>query len=64
MAAGGRVVEVEVICSDRAEHRRRAEERVLDVPGLAKPSWDPLVLDTAVLNVGRAVQRVLEVLEA
>lgn len=33
------VLEVELVCSDRAEHRRRAEERGIDVPGLPRPTW-------------------------
>lgn len=32
-------LEVEIICSDAEEHRRRVETRVSDVPGLALPSW-------------------------
>jgi hypothetical protein len=57
------VAEVEVVCSDLREHRRCAEERVLDIPGLANPSWeqiqqrgyhawerDRLVIDTALLT--------------
>jgi len=39
-AACQRIVEVEVICSDRAEHRRRVETRLADVAGLALPTWD------------------------
>ena len=38
--AGVAVVEVEVVCSDAVEHRRRVEGRVSDVPGLTIPSWD------------------------
>lgn len=69
--AGARVVEVEVVCSDATEHRRRAEERVLDIPGLAKPTWEQisnreyhpwernrLVVDTAMLNIDESVQLV------
>src|SRR5262245_20982556 len=41
--AGARFVEIEVICSDRAEHRRRVEGRVTDVPGLRLPTWDDVV---------------------
>jgi predicted kinase len=37
--AGVRALEVEVICPDRAEHRRRVESRLTDVPGLRLPSW-------------------------
>jgi predicted kinase len=69
--AGAHVVEVEVVCSDATEHRRRAEERVIDVPGLAKPTWeqisnreyhswerDRLVVDTAMLDVDESVRLV------
>ena len=34
--------EVEVVCSDRAEHRRRATERTVDIPGLPLPSWEEI----------------------
>lgn len=30
---------IEIICSDRDEHRRRIEARNTDVPGLALPTW-------------------------
>lgn len=33
------VVEVEVVCSDKAEHRRRIETRESDIPGMVLPSW-------------------------
>lgn len=65
LRAGAEVVEVEVVCSDSAEHRRRVETRVSDVPGLAPPTWqevvdrdyrpwnrDRLVIDTA----GRGIE--------
>lgn len=42
LRAGARVVEVEIVCTDVTEHRRRAEERVLDVVGLTKPSWEQI----------------------
>jgi predicted kinase len=38
-AAGAAIVEVEVICSDLAEHRRRVETRASDIPGLVPPDW-------------------------
>ena len=37
--AGAGIVEVEVICSDLAEHRRRVLTRATDVEGLVKPTW-------------------------
>ena len=36
---GARWVDIEVICSDRDEHRRRVETRMATVPGLALPTW-------------------------
>ena len=67
--AGARVIEVEVVCSDLDEHRRRAETRVLDVAGLANPTWeqitkreyaiwdrDRVVVDTAILDVGQSTE--------
>jgi predicted kinase len=36
-------VEVEVMCSDRTEHRKRVETRAADVPGLRLPTWDEVV---------------------
>jgi hypothetical protein len=57
-------VEVEVICSDPVEHRRRAESRTVDIPDLDLPTWKEivdrdyqawdrahLVLDTSVTSV-------------
>jgi len=41
--AGVGVVEVEITCSDRSEHRRRVETRVSDVPGLRLPTWDEVL---------------------
>jgi predicted kinase len=38
--AGARAVEIEVLCSDSAEHRRRVESRQSDIPGLAAPTWN------------------------
>ena len=33
------LVEVEVVCSDLAEHRRRVETRPQDIKGLPPPHW-------------------------
>jgi predicted kinase len=38
--AGAPYVEIEVICSDAAEHRARVETREIDVAGLTPPTWD------------------------
>lgn len=74
------LVQVVVVCSDEAEHRRRVEARVSDLPGLIPPDWPSLkrrrfeawdgphlLLDTAWLSPDGAVRRVeeyLAVLEA
>lgn len=71
LTAGAHVIEVEIVCSDVEEHRRRAEERVVDVAGLIKPTWeqivnreyvpwerDRIVVDTALMNSEDSAQRI------
>lgn len=41
--ADARPVDIEVICSDREEHRRRVETRQATVPGLVLPTWQAVV---------------------
>lgn len=70
-AASSPVLEVEVVCSDLDEHRRRVETRTVDVPGLVPPTWEVvrrheyqpwtgprLTIDTAVLGASEAASRV------
>ncbi|WP_076068682.1 AAA family ATPase [Sphingomonas montana] len=65
---GVRLVEVEVVCSDEAEHRRRVEGRAPDIHGFTLPTWasvvshdyvpwtEPrLIVDTAIVSVSDAV---------
>lgn len=33
-------LEVEILCSDKKQHRNRVENRILDIPGLTAPSWE------------------------
>ena len=42
-ATASRLVEVEVICSDLNEHRRRVTMRRADIPGHVPPSWERVV---------------------
>ena len=37
------IVEIEVICSDVALHRQRAEIRKSDMPGLRPPTWQDII---------------------
>lgn len=66
---GARLVEVEVVCSDAKEHRRRVETRRSDTPGLRLPTWQEIVsreycpwdrqhvvVDTARQSVEQSVQ--------
>jgi predicted kinase len=41
--AGVNAIEVEVLCSDIEEHRRRVETRITDVSGLKLPTWPEVV---------------------
>lgn len=63
------LLEVEVICSDPIEHRRRVEERRSDIDGLKPPSWQSvlaheyspwsephLVIDTALIAPREAIE--------
>lgn len=70
--ASVRVVEIEAICSDQAEHRRRVETRNSDIDGLTLPSWQdvlnrgyetwgrrPIVADTAVKSADEIVAELI-----
>jgi predicted kinase len=37
------VLEIEIVCSDASEHRRRVETRPSNVPGLRLPVWDEVL---------------------
>ena len=71
-AAGAVLVEVEVVCSDVVEHRRRVENRASDVVGLTKPTWAEVIgreyeswsrphvtIDSATTSVEQAVQQIV-----
>ncbi len=70
---GAPCLEVEVVCSDRAEHRRRVEGRLHDPAALSPPTWpevearryEPwpqaqLRLDTAALSAAAAAAAVCD----
>lgn len=35
--------EIEVMCSDKCEHRKRVEQRSTDIPNLSLPSWESVM---------------------
>ncbi|MBO1008863.1 AAA family ATPase [Acidovorax sp. SD340] len=69
------LLEVEVICSNAAEHQRRVETRAMEVPGLLVPTWqavlqhdyahwgqERLVVDTARSSAAEAARHILSAL--
>ncbi|MDV4178927.1 AAA family ATPase [Rhizobium brockwellii] len=75
-AAGVTAAEVEVVCSDKVEHRKRAETRLTDVEGLVKPTWqeiseraydewhDAIVIDTASKTVDAVLDELVSRLKS
>jgi predicted kinase len=79
VAAGldAKIFEIEVVCSDAAEHRLRVESRAPDIPGLPMPSWDDVtarkyqnwdrahfVVDTSGTTVDRALREIKSALQS
>lgn len=71
------LIEVEVICSDPVEHRRRVEQRASEIDGLVLPTWQDVldrdyapwpephvIIDTARLSPAEAIAIVERVMEA
>ena len=65
-------IDIEVICSDKTEHRNRVEKRDSTVPGLKRPTWEQvlnreyhpwgsnrIVLDTAGKNIAESLQELI-----
>ena len=66
------LVEIEVVCSDRREHRRRVESRSAEIPGLVLPTWqqvlarcyEPWTTAQVVDTAGRTLRDTLSQVEA
>lgn len=43
LETGVQLIEIEIICSDSIEHRRRVETRTSDIPGLRLPRWEQVI---------------------
>ncbi|MBB4198076.1 kinase [Rhodoblastus sphagnicola] len=69
VGAGVPVVEFELVCSDREEHRARVESRTVAIANLTPPSWEevlardyrpwrraPVRIDTAGKSVGECLK--------
>jgi predicted kinase len=70
-SVGAGILQVELVCSDAEEHRRRVESRRTDVEGLVKPTWSEvaarewepwpephLVLDSTTSSVDAMVEAI------
>ncbi len=68
-----RLLEVEIVCSNLAEHRNRINGRSTDISDFVLPTWDDvlkheyeswvtprLVIDTALISAGDAARSILE----
>ena len=71
--ASSRLANIQVICSDKDEHRRRVETRRVDIPGLTPPTWQsvldheyepweeaPFCIDTALTSPVQAVSMIID----
>lgn len=74
-ACRARLLNVEIVCSDQTEHRRRIEARRSDIIGLDLPDWKHVqsrdyeewasprvVLDTSKLSESDCVKKIIETL--
>src|SRR4051812_17063184 len=75
--AGRSWVDVEIICSDPHEHRRRVEGRAIDIPSLRMPTWQQVLdrdyhpwtdqrvqVDTAAVTIDAAFEELLRSINA
>ncbi|MDR6302537.1 putative kinase [Nitrobacter vulgaris] len=73
LASNARLLNVEIICSDHAEHTRRIEQRRSDIAGLDLPDWNSVqrrgyevwsearvLLDSSKMSVNGCVKRIVE----
>ena len=67
------IFEIELICTDTVEHRRRIESRIADIPDHALPDWksvlerqydpwdrDHIVLDTAKISADHVLSAIIK----
>lgn len=66
---GCKILEIELICSHKEEHRKRVEKREIDIRNFTKPSWEDLlnreydkwsenhiVIDTSKVCINEAIE--------
>jgi predicted kinase len=75
--AAVRAIEIEIVCSDPQQHRRRVETRIADISGLTLPTWqevltreyqpwsrEHIVIDTRTRSVAESVRQIREALRS
>jgi predicted kinase len=74
---GSALINIEVFCSDKSEHRRRIEERKADIKGHRMPTWHDVLnreydewndsnvicVDSGVFSTAQCVAKIIEYLE-
>lgn len=76
-SAGSEYLEIEIICSDKEEHKRRVQSRISDIKGLQLPSWkdvvnrdyikwpsDRIVIDTAYKTIPESQKELEQAIDA
>ena len=71
------LLEVEIVCSDSCEHRRRVEGRPLEISGLRLPNWEEVLarqyepwstadmaIDSSTLGPGEAATAIISAMKA
>lgn len=72
-AVNAKLMNIEIVCSDMLEHRRRVESRISDIQGHTVPSWEKvatrhyeswtqerLTLDTGKFSVSECISKILD----
>jgi len=72
---GANCINVEVVCSNREEHKRRLESRAQSVPGLREPTWQEVLnrdyhpwsagrlrIDTSNRNIEESFEELISIL--
>jgi predicted kinase len=65
-SAESAIMEIEIVCSDAGEHRRRVESRKGDIPGHVLPPWsqERMVIDTAHVTATEAAAQITAAMDA
>lgn len=73
--SNARIIEIEVICSDKNQHKAMIEKRIIENPNSAHPNWQDvvshiyepredqiLIIDNSLTNIDDAICKILELI--